>query len=101
MPLPDEQFPFTARLIAGAPEQAGVYALWHAGAVIYIGHAKGRGATIRSQLVEHFTGTLGACTRRASHYSWRISRDPAAAERDLLAEYRTANSRLPSCNARK
>jgi len=101
MALPLEKFPFTAKLIAGAPEQAGVYALWYDADVVYIGHAKGRGTTIRSRLVEHFSGNLGPCTRRASHYSWQIAPDPGSRERELLEEYQAANRRLPCCNARE
>jgi len=101
MALPHEKFPFTAKLIAGAPQQAGVYMLWYDEDVVYIGHAKGRGATIRSLLVEHFSGNLGPCTRRASHYSWQIAGDPGAREHELLEEYRSAHQCLPCCNARE
>jgi excinuclease UvrABC nuclease subunit len=99
MPMSRELFPFTARLIAGAPEEPGVYALWEDGEIIYIGHAPGRGATIRSRLVDHFAGTVSPCTRRASHYSWEISLRPTVREGELLEEYRSANTRLPRCNA--
>jgi excinuclease UvrABC nuclease subunit len=100
MPIPRELFPFTARLIAGAPEEPGVYVLWEDGEITYIGHAQGRGATIRSRLVDHFSGTHSPCTRRATHYSWEISLKPAAREAALLEEYQQANARLPRCNAR-
>jgi excinuclease UvrABC nuclease subunit len=99
MPVPSELFPFTARLIAGSPEEPGIYVLWEDGDVIYIGHAQGRGITIRSRLVDHFAGTLSPCTRRASHYSWEISLKPAPREQELIEEYRRANTRLPRCNA--
>lgn len=101
MPVPRELFPFTSLLIAGAPEEPGVFALWRDGEVIFIGHAQGRGQTIRSALVEHFTGTLSSCTRRATHYSWEISRRAGAREAELLEEYRRANAGLPRCNARR
>lgn len=100
MPISSELFPFTARLLAGAPEEPGVYALWEDGEITYIGHAGGRGATIRSHLVDHFAGTLSPCTRRATHYSWEISLKPAAREAELLEDYRKANARLPRCNAK-
>ncbi len=100
MPLPSELFPITARLIAAAQEAPGVYALWEEGDVIYLGHAQGRGITIRSRLVDHFAGTLSPCTRRASHYSWEISLQPGPREAELLEEYRRAHARLPRCNAR-
>lgn len=100
MPISSELFPFTARLLAGAPEEPGVYALWEDGEITYIGHAQGRGTTIRSRLVDHFAGTLSPCTRRATHYSWEISLKPAAREAELLEDYRKANARLPRCNAK-
>jgi hypothetical protein len=99
MPFPRETFPFTAKLIAGAPEEAGIYLLWQDGEIIYVGRAGGRGATIRSCLVEHFSGGPGPCTRRATHYSWQLCADPAAREAELLAEYLAAHRRPPRCNA--
>lgn len=99
MPLPRQSFPFTAKLIAGAPEEAGVFLLWHGGEIVYIGRADGRGATIRSCLVEHFSGARGPCTRRAEDYSWEISLHPALRELELLEEYRKLFSRLPRCNS--
>lgn len=95
-----ESFPFSATLIAGAPEDAGVYALWAEGEIIYIGFALGRSETIRSRLVDHFSGTAGPCTRRATHYSWEISLKPAEREAFLLREYQERFARLPRCNAR-
>lgn len=100
MPISRDRFPFSAKLIAGAPEEPGVFALWEEGEIIYIGHARGRGMTIRSRLVDHFTGMVSPCTRRASHYSWEISAAPAAREAELLSEFQSANTRLPRCNAR-
>jgi excinuclease UvrABC nuclease subunit len=100
MPILRARFPFSARLIGGAPEEPGVFALWEDGEIIYIGHAQGRGTTIRSRLVDHFTGMVSPCTRRASHYSWEISATPATREAELLSEFLSANTRLPRCNAR-
>ena len=97
MTLPRDAFPFTARLIGGAPEQPGVYVLWQDGEAIYIGAALGGAATIRSRLVEHFAGNEGDCTRRATHYSWEIALKPAVRELELLEEYRHAFRRLPRC----
>jgi hypothetical protein len=98
MPFPRETFPFTAKLIAGSPEEAGIYLLWQDGEIIYIGRAGGRGATIRSCLIDHFSGALGPCTRRSTEYSWEISRDPVGRELQVLEEYRVQFARLPRCN---
>jgi hypothetical protein len=101
VPTPANSFPFTAKLIAGAPDEPGVYALWLEDDIIYFGHAKGGGATIRSCLLDHFSGVLGACTRRASHYSWELATRPAERERELIEDYRQRNRHLPYCNARR
>jgi hypothetical protein len=93
------QFPFSGALIAAAPEEAGVYVLWQDGAAIYIGRAQGRGTTIRSRLIDHFSGREGACTRHATHYSWELVRDPAAREAELLQEHLARFQRPPRCNA--
>lgn len=93
------QFPFTGALIAAAPEEAGVYLLWQDGDVIYIGRAQGRDTTIRSRLIDHFSGREGPCTRSTTHYGWELVRDPAAREAQLLEEHRTKFQRPPRCNA--
>jgi excinuclease UvrABC nuclease subunit len=94
-----KQFPFSGVLIAAAPEEAGVYMLWQDGAVIYIGRALGGGTTLRSRLVDHFSGREGACTRQATHYSWELVRDPAVREAQLLQEHQARHQRPPRCNA--
>ena len=94
-----KQFPFTAALIAAAPEEAGVYLLWQDGTVIYIGRALGGGTTLRSRLVDHFSGREGPCTRQTTHYSWELVRDPAAREAQLLQEHQARHQRPPRCNA--
>ena len=94
-----KQFPFSGALIAAAPEEAGVYLLWQDGAVIYIGRAQGGGTTIRSRLIDHFSGREGACTRATTHYSWELVREPAAREAQLLEEHRAKFQRPPRCNA--
>ena len=91
-------FPFSAALIAAAPEEAGVYTLYQDGAAIFIGRAMERGTTIRSRLIEHFSGREGDCTRHATHYTWELVRDPAAREAALLQEHQEKFQRLPRCN---
>ena len=95
-----KKFPFTGALVAAAPEEAGVYLLWQDVKIIYVGRAGGRGATIRSRLVDHFSGREGPCTRDTTHYSWELSRDPATREAQLLAEHKTSFQRVPRCNGR-
>jgi len=43
-------------MVAGAPDDPGVYALWKHDEVIYYGHASGGKATIQSRLKDHIAG---------------------------------------------
>lgn len=95
----DQRWELNSLMVASAPAEAGVYALWDRGEVIYYGAAFGGAMTIRSRLLDHFRGRAGECTRRASHYSWELSLEPAKREAQLLQEFRAANGRLPRCNA--
>jgi hypothetical protein len=87
------RYKFSRIVIAGAPEEPGVYALWQGEELIYYGRAFD-GATIRSRLLEHYHGKL-----EATHYSWEMSREPIAREGQLLREYRETFGRLPRLNS--
>ena len=83
-------------MLAGAPDEPGVYALWLGEELIYYGKASGGNAgrvTIRSRLMEHFQNQVDV-----THYSWEISREPAQREHELLREYRETFGRLPRMN---
>ncbi|HEX6267816.1 MAG TPA: hypothetical protein VFZ81_13090 [Burkholderiales bacterium] len=93
---PGRRYKFNRIVIAGAPAEPGVYTLWQGDEVIYYGRAMGRSdgdATIRSRLLEHLEAQVGA-----THYSWEISREPVARERELLEQFRKAFGRLPRLN---
>ncbi len=90
---PSRRYRFTRVVIAGAPEDQGVYALWDGEELIYYG----RGA-IRARLMEHFHGRVDPLTRRATHYGWEICRDPAAREAELLGEHQRLFGRPPRLN---
>ena len=92
---PQRRYLFTRIVIAGAPADAGVYALWDGEEVVYHGRADGGSATIRSRLLEHFY----ADKSRATHYSWELCSDPAAREAELLAEHQRVFGRPPRLNA--
>jgi hypothetical protein len=85
-------------MVAGAPDDPGVYALWENDEVIYYGHARGEGATIQSCLRQHLEGA-NPCTARATHYGWEISANPRAREVELQNEFEKAHRRLPRCNS--
>lgn len=89
---PARRYRFTRIVIAGAPDDAGVYALWDDEEVIYYGRAEGA-STIRLRLLEHYHAGL-----RATHYSWEICANPASRDAELLQEHQRAFGRLPRYN---
>jgi hypothetical protein len=88
---PTRRYRFARIVIAGAPEDVGVYALWEEEEIVYYG----RGA-VRSRLMEHFEGRVGA-----THYSWELCKDPPAREAELLREHQRMFGRLPRINQDK
>jgi hypothetical protein len=99
MPIASPRYVFTRTMIAGAPDDPGVYALWEKEELIYYGHARGASATIQSCLKQHLAGG-NACTKSATHYGWEIAGNPAVREAELLGEFERVNKRLPRCNSR-
>lgn len=89
-PQPRQRYQFARIVVQGAPEMAGVYALWDGDELVYYGRA----AAIRSSLLAHLERT------RATHYSWEVCADPALREAELLREYQRAHGRPPRDNAR-
>jgi hypothetical protein len=85
----ERRYRFSRIVIAGAPDDVGVYALWEEDELVYYG----RGA-IRTRLLQHFDRR-----DRATHYSWELCADPAAREAALLAEHERAFGRPPRYNA--
>ena len=90
--LRGRRYRFSRVVLSGAPNEPGVYTLWQHEEVIYYGRAQGE-ASIRSRLLEHFQAGV-----EATHYSWEISREPAARESELLSEFRRTFGRLPRLN---
>ena len=91
---PARRYRFTRVVIAGAPEDQGVYALWDGEELIYYG----RGG-IRERLLDHFHGRVDPLTRRATHYGWEMCKDAAAREAELLAEHQRLFGKPPRLNA--
>jgi hypothetical protein len=94
------RYRFRRIVIAGAPDDPGVYALWEGEELVYYGRADGKneggGATIRSRLLDLYY----ADPKRATHYSWEICKDPAAREAQLLLEHERAHGRPPRLNGK-
>jgi hypothetical protein len=94
VPLGKPRYPFTRKMIAGAPGDMGVYILYGGARVLYIGRA----ADIRARLQQHSDGEVCDCSRRATHYSWEIALQPRVRELELLHEQREQDGALPPCN---
>ena len=94
MPISDPLYRFAHAIVQGAPANAGVYALWQDGEMIYLGRA----TSIRERLLEHLERTPLPCTSGATHYSWELSLRPATREVELLELYKKRHGRLPRCN---
>jgi hypothetical protein len=91
---PVRRYRFTRMVIAGAPEDQGVYALWDGEELIYYG----RGG-IHARLMDHFHGRVDPLTQRATHYGWEMCQDPAAREAELLEEHQRLFGKPPRLNA--
>ena len=98
MPIASPRYALTPTMVAGAPADPGVYALWEQEELIYYGHARGQGETIQSCLRRHLERANG-CTAGATHYGWEISANPPTREAELLREFERAHKKLPRCNS--
>ena len=94
MPINDPLYRFAPALVQAAPGNAGIYALWQDGELIYLG----RGASIRESLLDHLQRRVCPCAAGATHYSWELSLQPATREAEILEHFRKRNGRLPRCN---
>jgi hypothetical protein len=68
-----------AALVVAAPDTPGVFEFWDDDEVLRIGATCG---SLRKELMHE----LLERENRATHFSWEISFDPVARERELLAE---------------
>ena len=90
-------FPFTEVHLGAAPRCQGVYILFESDVPIYIGLARGLGATIGRRL-QRLLCDEDPSTRAATHYRWAIADDPATAEAELLADCKQRFGCLPRCD---
>lgn len=95
MPIASPHYRFSSIIVHGAPEQAGVYALWQDDEMIYLGRA----VSIRQRLVDHLQRSDSPCTNEATHYTWELALRPETREAELLEQFRQRHGRLPRCNA--
>lgn len=83
-----------AALVTMAPDTPGVFELWEDDELVFVGSS--RDSTLRNQLVREIleSGT------EATHFSWEITFDPVARERELLDEFEHEHHRPPRLNSR-
>jgi len=96
VPIAAPHYRLISILAAGAPEQPGVYALWHDDEMIYLGRA----ASIRQRLADHLQRSDSPCLLDATHYTWELALHPEAREAELLEQFRRRYGRLPRCNGK-
>lgn len=83
MPLASPRYDFQPQTLHGAPDDAGIYALYRGGELVCIGIAPARGTndTLRGCLQEHWDSKRPAAI---THYQWEISRQPWKARERYL-----------------
>jgi hypothetical protein len=89
--------PFNETLIAAAPHTTGVYALWHEGAIVYLGKACAGNATIRSALAEHLKAERWGA-ERATRCSWEIAENAERRFEELLQAFQITHGAAPRWN---
>ena len=97
MSIQHPNLPFTAPLVAAAPDTSGVFAIWQDGAIVYSGMASRGAATIRSALDGHLKGR-SFNSEKPTRCSWEIADDPELRYRELMAAFEHAHHRMPRWN---
>jgi hypothetical protein len=92
-----KRWAFTQAMLEYAPDNPGVYLLWDGDEIIYIGRAQGA-QSVKTCLLAHNAGSLGECTKRATHYSWVISVWPSVVETQLIGQFHQKHKREPRCH---
>jgi hypothetical protein len=100
MPIWSRGWPFLDYTIEAAPLDRGVFGLWKAEELLFVG-ATNEGASIRQCLVEHFKGVHGEESRTADHYSWEVASNPEQRKSEVLQQYRQLHGRMPRLNKAK
>ncbi len=95
MPVAGDTYDFSQDNIRKSPDEAGVYALFDGGQVIYYGSSA---LSIQDRLQTHFDGDDGPCTKGATGYKREICNNGLTRERELLEAHKRQNNRLPRCN---
>ena len=92
--LASPQYSFSLSALKGAPDDPGLFALYHGAELLCIGIAKGNSAgdTIRARLLELFEKAAQDMT--ITHYQWEITSKPHEKRELYLKQLGRA---LPDC----
>lgn len=91
-----QRWRFIDAMIQDAPDWKGVYVLWSRGVPLAVGHARGRGDSIRSRLLAHRSRAESAGMAAVTHYSWEICANPLKREAELVEELGLARRASPA-----
>jgi len=97
MPITEGKVPFTKQNIDKTPTSHGIFILYDASSVIYIGSSNLIGG-IRTHLQRHKRGDEGFCTMRTRYFMYEICPFPGERKQELLDEYQKKYRQLPRCN---
>ena len=99
MPLAGRRWSFSATVVSGAPEASGVFGLYEAGELVYLG-STAAGTTLRSALAAQLRNATrpNSPIRDVTHYAWEIVGLPDLRELQLLDEFRAQHGKAPRCN---
>ena len=99
MPLRSPKWPFTSAAVEYSPDEwGGVYVLWRAETIVFIGSAPATRESIKAELLAHLNGERGPCTQEATHYGWELSQNPKERALELLKEHLERHRSYPRCN---
>ena len=89
---------FTEANVKQSARESGVYLLYRASRLIYVGLAV-PGDTIMACLLAHHGGFRGTCTQAATEFEYQMSVNPAALHHRYLSAYAERNAgQWPECN---
>ncbi|HZM36916.1 MAG TPA: hypothetical protein VFC18_20835 [Burkholderiales bacterium] len=92
MPIASLRWRLDAETLRDVPESPGVFTLWSASDLVYIGRTDGN-ATLRDRLRSVLHAGVAV-----SHFTWEVTVTPRTRAGDLLNAYLEKNGRLPRYN---
>ena len=89
---------FTEVNVKQSPHKVGIYLLYRASRLIYVGMAV-PGDTIMACLLDHHSGSRGSCTQAATEFEFEVNSNPAALHHRYLSAHAERNAgKWPECN---